>query len=144
MNGSIHRALLSLSIAIAMSVVCVGSSAQTVKLYKVIDKDGRVTYLDHPPEPGAGYVEEKDIDVGTNVLDPAAIPAPPESSTEDDTTPASEEGGEAPTVGAGAGAAAAGAEEAAQAAAAADAAAAAEAAASGVAPSSPPLTTIGP
>ncbi|MDH3379041.1 MAG: hypothetical protein OEQ39_19125 [Gammaproteobacteria bacterium] len=90
MNGSTHRALLSLSIAIAMSVVCVGSSAQTVKLYKVIDKDGRVTYLDHPPEPGAGYVEEKDIDVGTNITESVAIPAPTESGAEENAAPDSE------------------------------------------------------
>lgn len=141
MGGSIHRALLSLSIAIAMSLACVSSNAQTVKLYKVIDEEGRVTYLDHPPEPGAGYVEEKDIDLGTNVLDPTAIPAPPESSTEEDTTTASEEGGEAAGDAVGAGAAAAEAEAAAQAA---EAARAAEAAASGVVPSSPTPTTIGP
>ena len=37
------------------------TSAHAAKLYKWVDKDGNVSYQDHPPPPNAGRVEEKNL-----------------------------------------------------------------------------------
>jgi glutaredoxin len=37
------------------------TSAHAAKLYKWVDKDGNVSYQDHPPPPNAGRVEEKHL-----------------------------------------------------------------------------------
>ncbi len=129
---------MSIGLAVAMSVVCVGGNTQTVKLYKVIDKDGRVTYLDRPPESDAGYVEEKDIDIGINIMDVPATPSPPESPGGDDA--AIEYGAEDADTGSAQTSRLPDTSISAAAAAEAEAAAAA----AGIVPSPPPITTIGP
>ena len=37
------------------------TSAHAAKLYKWVDKDGNVSYQDHPPPPNAGRVETRDL-----------------------------------------------------------------------------------
>ena len=140
-----HRTLISLCIAVAMSMACVGGNAQTVKLYKVTDKDGKVSYLDRPPESDGGYVEEKDIDLSTNIMDVPVTSSPPESPGGEDAAieygTDGAESAQTPRLSDTSISTAAAAE--AEAAAEAAAAAEAGAAASGVVPSAPPLTTIG-
>ena len=43
-------------------------TAAATKLYKWIDKDGKVTYQETPPPSGSGKVEEKNIDPDQNVI----------------------------------------------------------------------------
>lgn len=49
---------------LAVSLVCGAASAQSAKLYKWFDKDGKVTYQDQPPPANAGKVEEKIVKDG--------------------------------------------------------------------------------
>ena len=44
------------------------AAAVAAKLYKWVDKNGRVTYQETPPPSGSGKVEEKNIDPDQNVI----------------------------------------------------------------------------
>jgi len=54
-------------VVLAVGLACATLTAGAATLYKWIDKDGKVTYQDQPPPPGAGRVEEREIkDVGSD------------------------------------------------------------------------------
>ena len=55
-------------------------AASAVKLYKWVDKDGKVTYQEFPPPASATKVEEKDINPDANIIQ-ADRPAPDASSS---------------------------------------------------------------
>ena len=44
---------------LAVGLICGAASAQAAKLYKWVDKDGKVTYQDQPPPANAGKFEER-------------------------------------------------------------------------------------
>jgi len=50
--------IIRIGLCLALTFAAAGVSAE--RLYKHVDKDGRVTYLDHPPT-GGGQVEERII-----------------------------------------------------------------------------------
>src|SRR6476646_9972855 len=58
-------------LAIAMALLAAQASAQT--LYKLIDKDGKVTYSEKPPKDFPGKVIPMDIDPNRNT---ATLPKP--------------------------------------------------------------------
>lgn len=63
-------------ILIALALL-IAAPAQAERLYKWVDEQGRVTYLDHPPPEGQGKVEEKDMNTrgGGGGGDPATADA---------------------------------------------------------------------
>ena len=48
-----------LTTVVAVFVAMTAAEAQTVKVWKWVDRDGRVTYSEDPPPAGAARVEEK-------------------------------------------------------------------------------------
>jgi hypothetical protein len=68
-----------LSIMFAVFAICLSASAAESTVYKVVDPEGRVTYQDHPPEPGTPAVERLQLRPDQNVLEsaPQADEAPP-------------------------------------------------------------------
>lgn len=88
---------------ISLLLVLPGVAAAT-KLYKWVDKNGKVTYQETPPPSGAGKVEEKNIDPDQNVI---KADHPPPQSTSDprpnigvSRQPVPHAGGSSPPVGA--------------------------------------------
>lgn len=55
-------------------------AASAVKLYKWVDKDGKITYQELPPPADASKVEEKDINPDANVIQ-AGHPTPNTSTS---------------------------------------------------------------
>lgn len=68
----------AIGLAIAASAYCVAASAQT--LYKLIDKNGKVTYSESAPKDFDGQVIRIDIDPNANT---ATFPKPPATRAED-------------------------------------------------------------
>ena len=58
-------------LAVAMAAIAFGASAQT--LYKLIDKNGKVTYAEKPPTDFDGKVIRMDVDPNANT---ATLPKP--------------------------------------------------------------------
>jgi glutaredoxin len=65
------------SLMLVALALLVAAPAQAERLYKWVDEQGRVTYLDHPPPEGQGKVEEKDLKMrgGAGGGDPATADA---------------------------------------------------------------------
>ena len=53
---------------IVLSGLLTGTVCSAETVYIVTDEDGNITYLDHPPEAGAGQVETRTIDPDANVV----------------------------------------------------------------------------
>lgn len=68
------------TIAVMLICLLLPAAASAIKLYKWVDKDGKVTYQETPPPAGDGRVEEKLIDPNTNVIQ-AEHAAPPPDTT---------------------------------------------------------------
>jgi hypothetical protein len=80
------RIALKLSIALAAASFALAASAQTV--YKLIDKNGRITYSEEPPKNFDGQVIRIDIDPNANT---ATLPKPPTETQLKERTRAREE-----------------------------------------------------
>jgi hypothetical protein len=52
-------------------LLCAGGDVRADKLYRWVDKQGKVTYQDHPPPKDAGNVEEKELGEA-NIVPPSA------------------------------------------------------------------------
>lgn len=65
--------LVVLGLGLAMAVA---PGVDAGKLYKWVDRDGRVTYQDRPPPAESGRIEEKDIDPNKNVIQGDPFTAP--------------------------------------------------------------------
>jgi glutaredoxin len=64
------------SLILVALALLIAAPAQAERLYKWVDEQGRVTYLDHPPPEGQGKVEEKDLNTrGGGGGDPATADA---------------------------------------------------------------------
>jgi len=75
-------------ILIAVLAICLAANAAESTVYKVVDPEGRVTYQDHPPDPGTPTVERLQMHTDQNVLK-SAPPA-------EETPPAEQEAAPAP------------------------------------------------
>jgi hypothetical protein len=69
----VHR-ILALAFVSAFALVAQSTAAQT--LYKLIDKDGKVTYSETPPKDFDGKVIRMDIDPKANTMNAPKAPAP--------------------------------------------------------------------
>jgi hypothetical protein len=70
---------LGLAAAVALALAAPHALAQT--LYKLIDKNGKVTYSEKPPKDFDGKVIRMDIDPNANTATlPKLTPAPPDTS----------------------------------------------------------------
>lgn len=64
------------SLMLIALALLIAAPAHAERLYKWVDEQGRVTYLDHPPPEGQGKVEEKDLSLrGGGGGDPATADA---------------------------------------------------------------------
>jgi hypothetical protein len=63
-----------------LSFVAVASPVEAVKLWKWVDKDGKVTYSETPPPSSSFKAEKKQIDPDRNVID-AYVPGPAPASS---------------------------------------------------------------
>lgn len=85
-NGCRHQSVISSSTGrpwagrifflIMLGAMTSVASAETVKMWKWVDKDGKVHYSETRPPPQATHAEEKRIDPDRNVIQ-AEIPPPP-------------------------------------------------------------------
>jgi hypothetical protein len=70
--------------------------AEAVKLWKWVDKDGKVTYSESPPPSQATKIENKHINPDQNVIQADIPPSSPASST-GSSAPDSDEGSKTPS-----------------------------------------------
>lgn len=75
---------IAIALAVASAVAAPAVWSQTT-LYKLIDRDGKVTYVQEPPKDFDGKVIRLDIDPKANV---ATFPKPPAARAEDAGKPA--------------------------------------------------------
>ena len=68
------RLALHLALALGIAAFAFGASAQT--LYKLIDKNGKVTYSEKPPKDFDGKVIRMDIDPNANTATLPKLPPP--------------------------------------------------------------------
>ena len=69
------RSRIALGAFIAAGVLCASASAQTISIYKLIDKNGKVTYSESAPKNFDGKVIKLDFDPNANtatLANPAA------------------------------------------------------------------------
>ena len=66
---------------VMLLLLALPAAAAAAKLYKWVDKDGRVTYQETPPPSGSGKVEEKNIDPDQNVIKADHPPLTPTPSS---------------------------------------------------------------
>lgn len=58
------------SLLVIAALLCTPGGVQADKLYRWVDKQGKVTYQDHPPPKDAGKVEEKELG-DANIVPPS-------------------------------------------------------------------------
>lgn len=58
-----NTAILNKSLMIVFALLMISATPLMAQVYKVVDKDGNVTYTDQPPADGSGPVELKPISV---------------------------------------------------------------------------------